>query len=73
MSHTKKDFSLRLSKTRLIELDTINNNKNNSIREKEVNEMILMKQLNRIHFEVYQSHFISNHKDCCQMTKIIKY
>ena len=72
-SHTKKDFSLRLSKTRLIELDTINNNKNNSIREEEVNEMVLMQQFKRIHFEVYQSHFIPNQKDWSQMTKIMQH
>jgi len=72
-SHTKKDFSLRLSKTRLIELDTINNNKNNSIREEEVNEMVLMRMFKEIHFEVYKSRFIPNQKDWSQMTKIMKY
>jgi len=35
--------------------------------------MILMKQFKRIHFEVYQSHFIPNQKDWSQMTKIMKY
>ena len=81
MKHIKKDQTSclkdnskvveRTTRTRLIELDTINNNKNNSIREKEVNEMVLMQKFKRIHFEVYQAHFIPNQKDWSQMTKIM--
>ena len=83
MKHIKKDQTSclkdnskvveRTTRTRLIELDTINNNKNNSIREEEVNEMVLMQQFKRIHFEVYQSHFIPNQKDWSQMTKIMQH
>ena len=83
MKHVKKDQTSclkdnskvveRTTRTRLIELDTINNNKNNSIREEEVNEMVLMQQFKRIHFEVYQSHFIPNQKDWSQMTKIMQH
>jgi DNA-binding MarR family transcriptional regulator/Tfp pilus assembly major pilin PilA len=83
MKHVKKDQTSclkdnskvveRTTKTRLIELDSINNNKNNSIREEEVNEMVLMRMFKVIHFEVYKSQFIPNQKDWSQMTKIMKY
>ena len=78
--HMKKDQTscskdnsnvvLKTTKSRLIELDSVNNNKYNSNREKEINEIELMRMFKVVHFEIYQSHFIPDQKDWSHMTKL---
>jgi len=62
---------LKTTKSRLIELDSVNNNKYNSMSN--VNEIDLMKLFKDVHFEIYQSQFQPNRKDWEQMTKIMSY
>ena len=62
---------LKTTKSRLIELDSVNNNKYNSMSN--VNEIELMKLFKDVHFEIYQSQFQPNRKDWEQMTKIMSY
>ena len=71
-----KDNSKVVDRTtipRLIELDSVNNNKYNSNREKEINEIELMRMFKVVHFEIYQSHFIPDQKDWSHMTKIMQH
>ena len=79
--HMKKDQTscskdnskvvIKTTKSRLIELDSVNNNKYNSMSN--VNEIDLMKLFKDVHFEIYQSQFQPNRKDWEQMTKIMSY
>ena len=62
---------LKTTKSRLIELDSVNNNKYNSMSN--VNEIDLMKLFKDVHFEIYQSQFKPDRKDWEQMTKIMSY
>ncbi len=81
--HMKKDQTscskdnskvvIKTTKPRLIELDSVNNNKYNSSREKEINEMELMRMFKEVHFGIYQSHFIPDQKDWSHMTNIMNY
>ena len=80
--HMKKDQTscskdntnvvIKTTKSRLIELDSVNNNKYSSMSN-EVNEMELMKLFKEVHFEIYQSQFKPDRKDWEQMTKIMSY
>ena len=81
--HMKKDSTscskdnskvvIKTTKPRLIELDSVNNNKYNSSREKEINEMELMRMFKEVHFGIYQSHFIPDQKDWSHITNIMNY
>lgn len=62
---------LKTTKSRLIELDSVNNNKYNSMSN--VNEIELMKLFKEVHYEIYQSQFRPDRKDWEQMTKIMSY
>ena len=62
---------LKTTKSRLIELDSVNNNKYNSMSN--VNEIELMKLFKEVHYEIYQSQFKPDRKDWEQMTKIMSY
>ena len=62
---------IKTTKSRLIELDSVNNNKYSSMSN--VNEIDLMKLFKEVHFEIYQSQFQPNRKDWEQMTKIMSY
>ena len=62
---------IKTTKSRLIELDSVNNNKYNSMSN--VNEIELMKLFKEVHFEIYQSQFRPDRKDWEQMTKIMSY
>ena len=62
---------IKTTKSRLIELDSVNNNKYSSMSN--VNEIDLMKLFKDVHFEIYQSQFQPNRKDWEQMTKIMSY
>ena len=62
---------IKTTKSRLIELDSVNNNKYNSMSN--VNEMELMKLFKEVHYEIYQSQFRPDRKDWEQMTKIMSY
>ena len=62
---------LKTTKSRLIELDSVNNNKYNSMSN--VNEIDLMKLFKDVHYEIYQSQFRPDRKDWEQMTKIMSY
>ena len=62
---------IKTTKSRLIELDSVNNNKYNSMSN--VNEIDLMKLFKEVHFEIYQSQFKPDRKDWEQMTKIMSY
>ena len=62
---------IKTTKSRLIELDSVNNNKYSSMSN--VNEMELMKLFKEVHFEIYQSQFKPDRKDWEQMTKIMSY
>ena len=62
---------IKTTKSRLIELDSVNNNKYSSMSN--VNEIELMKLFKDVHFEIYQSQFKPNRKDWEQMTKIMSY
>ena len=80
--HMKKDQTscskdntnvvIKTTKSRLIELDSVNNNKYSSMSN-EINEIDLMKLFKEVHFEIYQSQFQPNRKDWEQMTKIMSY
>ena len=63
---------IKTTKSRLIELDSVNNNKYSSMSN-EVNEMELMKLFKEVHYEIYQSQFSPDRKDWEQMTKIMSY
>ena len=63
---------IKTTKSRLIELDSVNNNKYSSMSN-EVNEMELMKLFKEVHYEIYQSQFRPDRKDWEQMTKIMSY
>ena len=79
--HMKKDQTscskdnskvvIKTTKSRLIELDSVNNNKYSSMSN--VNEMELMKLFKEVHYEIYQSQFRPDRKDWEQMTKIMSY
>jgi len=62
---------IKTTKSRLIELDSVNNNKYNSMSN--VNEIELMKLFKEVHYEIYQSQFRPDRKDWEQMTKIMSY
>ena len=62
---------IKTTKSRLIELDSVNNNKYSSMSN--VNEMELMKLFKEVHYEIYQSQFRPDRKDWEQMTKIMSY
>ena len=62
---------LKTTKSRLIELDSVNNNKYNSMSN--VNEIELMKLFKDVHYEIYRSQFKPDRKDWEQMTKIMSY
>lgn len=62
---------LKTTKSRLIELDSVNNNKYNYMSN--VNEIELMKLFKEVHYEIYQSQFRPDRKDWEQMTKIMSY
>ena len=62
---------IKTTKSRLIELDSVNNNKYNSMSN--VNEIELMKLFKDVHYEIYQSQFKPDRKDWEQMTKIMSY
>ena len=63
----------RTTKPRLIELDSVNNNKYNSMSSNDISEIELMREFKKVHLEVYQAPFIPNQKDWSQMTKILQY
>ena len=79
--HMKKDQTscskdnskvvIKTTKSRLIELDSVNNNKYSSMSN--VNEIELMKLFKDVHYEIYQSQFKPDRKDWEQMTKIMSY
>ena len=62
---------LKTTKPRLIELDSVNNNKYSSMSN--VNEIDLMKLFKEVHYEIYRSQFKPDRKDWEQMTKIMSY
>ena len=71
-----KDNSKVVDRTtipRLIELDSVNNNKYNSMSSNDISEIELMREFKKVHLEVYQAPFIPNQKDWSQMTKILQY
>lgn len=60
-------YSTRLSRTRL------NNNTINTNKENRLNELEMMKEYKKIHFEIYKAQFIPDRRDWQQMIKLIEY
>lgn len=71
-SDTKRDFSLTLNKTRLIELDSDNILLYTNKEEQKMTEIEMMTEFKQIHREVFQSEFRPARKDWEQINLLLE-